>query len=59
MSDVKFVQPTVWNLSGGGIQVQYSVAGPHLHYHDHVHVGAAAGELAGAASTSRLGAGHR
>jgi hypothetical protein len=33
MSDVKFVQPTVWNLSGGGIQVQYSVAGPHLHFH--------------------------
>jgi hypothetical protein len=28
-----FVQPTIWNLSGGGTQVSYSVAGPHLHYH--------------------------
>ena len=28
-----FIQPTFWNLSGGGIQVSYSTAGPHLHYH--------------------------
>ena len=30
-----FVQPTVWNLSNTatGLQVSYSVAGPHLHYH--------------------------
>jgi hypothetical protein len=28
-----FVQPTIWNLSGGGIQVSYSTAGPNLHYH--------------------------
>ena len=29
------VQPTVWNLSNTatGLQVSYSVAGPHLHYH--------------------------
>jgi len=30
----ELVQPTIWNLSGGGIQVSYSVAGPNLHYHD-------------------------
>ena len=29
-----FVQPTSWDLSGGGIQVRYSVAGPTLIYHD-------------------------
>ena len=31
----EFVQPTVWNLSNpqATIQVSYSVAGPHLHYH--------------------------
>ena len=28
-----FVQPTFWNLSGGGIHVSYSTAGPNLHYH--------------------------
>jgi hypothetical protein len=30
-----FVQPTIWNLSNTatGLQVSYSVAGPHLHYH--------------------------
>jgi len=30
-----FVQPTIWNLSNAatGLQVSYSVAGPHLHYH--------------------------
>ena len=33
---VSFVQPTFWNLSGGGIQVSYSTAGPHLHYHGSV-----------------------
>ena len=27
-----FVQPTIWILSGGGIHVRYSVAGPNLHY---------------------------
>ena len=32
MSEVRFVQPTVWNLAGGGIQVRFSVAGPNLHY---------------------------
>jgi hypothetical protein len=31
----EFVQPTIWNLSNTatGLQVSYSVAGPHLHYH--------------------------
>ena len=31
----EFVQPTIWNLSNtaAGLQVSYSVAGPHLHYH--------------------------
>jgi hypothetical protein len=31
----EFVQPTAWNLfnPGAGLQVSYSVAGPHLHYH--------------------------
>jgi hypothetical protein len=31
-----FVQPTIWNLfnTATGLQVSYSVAGPHLHYHD-------------------------
>ena len=30
-----FVQPATWNLSNTatGLQVSYSVAGPHLHYH--------------------------
>jgi hypothetical protein len=30
-----FVQPTIWNLSNTatGLQASYSVAGPHLHYH--------------------------
>jgi hypothetical protein len=34
----EFVQPTIWNLSNSaaGIQVSYSVAGPHLHYHGSV-----------------------
>jgi hypothetical protein len=34
----EFVQPTIWNLSNtaAGIQVSYSVAGPHLHYHGQV-----------------------
>lgn len=25
-------QPTAWHLHGGGLIVNYSVAGPHLHY---------------------------
>ena len=31
----RFAQPTIWNLSdtATGLQVSYSVAGPHLHYH--------------------------
>ena len=31
----EFVQPTAWNLfnPGASLQVSYSVAGPHLHYH--------------------------
>jgi hypothetical protein len=29
-----FVQPTSWNLFGGGILVRYSVAGPTLTYQD-------------------------
>jgi hypothetical protein len=31
----EFVQPTTWNLSNTatGLQVSYSVAGPHLRYH--------------------------
>jgi hypothetical protein len=29
-----FVQPNFWILSGGGIQVTYSTAGPSLHYQD-------------------------
>ena len=31
----EFVQPTIWNLSNTatGLQVSYSVGGPHLHYH--------------------------
>jgi hypothetical protein len=31
----EFVQPTIWTLSNtaAGLQVSYSVAGPHLHYH--------------------------
>jgi hypothetical protein len=31
----EFIQPTIWNLSNTavGLQVSYSVAGPHLHYH--------------------------
>ena len=34
----EFVQPTIWNLhnTAAGIQVTYSVAGPHLHYHGSV-----------------------
>jgi hypothetical protein len=31
-----FVQPTIWILSGGGIHVRYSVAGPNLHYQHHL-----------------------
>jgi hypothetical protein len=34
MPEAKFVQPTIWNLAGGGIQVRYSTAGPNLHYQD-------------------------
>jgi hypothetical protein len=34
MSEAKFVQPTTWNLVGGGIQVRYSTGGPNLHYQD-------------------------
>jgi hypothetical protein len=35
---LEFVQPTIWNLSNpaAGIQVTYSVAGPHVHYHGQV-----------------------
>lgn len=29
-----FVQPNLWVLSGGGIQVRYSSATNHFHYHD-------------------------
>jgi hypothetical protein len=31
----EFVQPTIWDLSNAatGLLVSYSVAGPHLHYH--------------------------
>ena len=36
MSEAKFVQPTAWDLSGGGIIVRYSIAGPQLHYQDSV-----------------------
>jgi hypothetical protein len=32
MSEARFVQPTVWSLSGGGIHVRYYTAGPHLIY---------------------------
>jgi hypothetical protein len=31
-----FVQPNLWILSGGGIQVRYATAGPSLHYQDAV-----------------------
>jgi len=33
-----FVQPTIWILSGGGIHVQYTTAGPHFHYSNGFHV---------------------
>ena len=33
-----FVQPTIWILSGGGINIQYTAAGPHFHYHSGLHV---------------------
>jgi hypothetical protein len=33
-----FVQPTIWILSGGGINIQYTTAGPHFHYHSGLHV---------------------
>ncbi len=32
----KFVQPTFWILSGGGVHVRYSTAGPPLHYQHHL-----------------------
>ena len=34
MSQARFVQPTTWILSGGGIQVRLSTAEPALHYQD-------------------------
>ncbi|MBV8613671.1 MAG: hypothetical protein JOY66_07830 [Acetobacteraceae bacterium] len=34
MSEAKLVQPTIWTLAGGGIQVRFSTAGPNLHYQD-------------------------
>ena len=33
MSATTFVQPTIWILSGGGIHVRYTTAGPNFHYH--------------------------
>jgi hypothetical protein len=32
----QFVQPNFWILSGNGVQVRYSPAGPNLHYQDAV-----------------------
>jgi hypothetical protein len=32
MSAATFVQPTIWILSGGGIHVRYTTAGPNFHY---------------------------
>jgi hypothetical protein len=29
-----FVQPTIWILAGGGINVRYTTAGPHFQYQD-------------------------